>query len=161
MVGEMVVIWGCVWVWWPFPPAGLISHWVYLNRGCLPSAYRLSHTQTHTCAHSRTLAHTHIRQSKMLWSEGLRAHRVVIHSHCASLPVLHHSLSSHVLRCCDIHTGPCQSFLAVWWSCNHLMCQVYEGCGPRENRLPFWVFPSISCSTQTLLCSLNCSPQAS
>lgn len=84
--------------------------------------------------------HTLTRQSKTLWSEGLQAHRVVIHSRCASPLVPHQSLSSHVLHCHDIHARPCQSCLAVWRSSSELMCQVHEGWESRENVFLFFWF---------------------
>lgn len=129
MVKGMAVIWGCTLNWWPFLPAGLITHWAYLNTVCLPPTHPL--TASHTCVHTHAL-------DKTLWSEGLQAHRVVIHSHCASPLVPHHSLSSHVLHYHDIHTRPCQSCLAVWRSSSNLMCQVHEGWGIQRKRLPFW-----------------------
>lgn len=126
MVRGMVVIWGCTLYRWPFLPAGLITHWAYLNTGCLPT------THPPTASHTHVRAHT-LDMSKTLWSEGLQAHRVVIHSQCASPLVPHQSLSAHVHHCRDIHTRPCQSCLAVWRSSSDLMCQVHEGWGSKES----------------------------
>ena len=59
MVRGMALIWGCMLDRWPFLPAGLITHWAYLNTGCLPPTRCIAHT----------CAHTHIRRSKsaLIW----------------------------------------------------------------------------------------------
>lgn len=104
MVKGMAVIWGCTLDWCTFLPAGMITHWACRNTGRLPTA--LPPAVKLTCTHRQ------LRRSKTLWPEGLEAHRGAIHSHCASLPVLHQSLISRVLRCHDIHTGAAQKMLS-------------------------------------------------